>query len=70
MNYLGDLLMTLAWCLVTGFGSALPYVPLVFLVVLLIHRERRDFRMCAGRYGQDWEAYCRKVRWRILPGIY
>ena len=70
MNYFGDLLMGLAWCLPTGFAHPLPYFYFVYFVVLLIHRERRDDRMCLQKYGQDWEAYCRKVHWRIVPGLY
>ena len=39
-------------------------------VILLVHRERRDNNTCAAKYGEDWDAYCAKVPWRILPGIY
>jgi protein-S-isoprenylcysteine O-methyltransferase Ste14 len=70
MNYLGDWLMGLAWCLTTGFSSALPYSYIVFLTILLVHRERRDHDQCAASYGEDWKSYCRSVRWRIVPGIY
>jgi delta14-sterol reductase/lamin-B receptor len=70
MNYLGDLLMGLAWCLPCLFGSPLPYFYIVYFTILLLHRERRDHRTCAARYGKDWEAYCARVPYRILPGIY
>jgi Delta14-sterol reductase len=70
LNYLGDLLMGLAWCLPTGFEHPLPYFYIGYFVILLIHRERRDHAMCLQKYGRDWEAYCRKVRWRIVPGLY
>jgi protein-S-isoprenylcysteine O-methyltransferase Ste14 len=70
VNYLGDLLMGLAWCLPTGFRHPLPYVYVAFLAVLLVHRERRDHAACLAKYGQDWAAYCRRVPWRIIPGIY
>jgi Delta14-sterol reductase len=69
-NYLGDLLMGLAWCLTTGFQHPLPYFYVVYFAILLVHRERRDAAMCLNKYGPDWEAYCRKVRWRIVPGLY
>lgn len=42
----------------------------MYFVILLVHRERRDYVMCLQKYGRDWEAYCRKVRWRIVPGLY
>lgn len=70
INYFGDLLMGLAWCLVAGFNNALPYFYIIYFTMLLVHRERRDHEMCAAKYGKDWDAYCAKVRWRIVPGIY
>jgi protein-S-isoprenylcysteine O-methyltransferase Ste14 len=70
LNYLGDLMMALAWCLPCGFGSVLPYFYIIYFTILLVHRERRDHVTCAAKYGADWDAYCAKVRWRILPGIY
>jgi len=70
MNYFGDLLMALAWCLPCLFGSPLPYFHVFYFTLLLVHRERRDCGMCAVRYGKDWEAYCAKVRYRIIPGVY
>jgi protein-S-isoprenylcysteine O-methyltransferase Ste14 len=70
MNYLGDVLMGLAWCLTCLFGSPLPYSYFAYFVVLLVHRERRDNSLCAARYGTAWDAYCRKVPYRIIPGLY
>jgi delta14-sterol reductase/lamin-B receptor len=70
MNYFGDLLMGLAWCLPCLFESPLPYFYVIYSTVLLVHRERRDNAMCAMRYGKDWEAYCARVPYRIVPGVY
>jgi protein-S-isoprenylcysteine O-methyltransferase Ste14 len=70
MNYFGDLLMGLAWCLPCGFGSPIPYFYIVYFTILLVHRERRDNDMCAVRYGNDWDVYCEKVPYRIIPGVY
>jgi hypothetical protein len=70
LNYFGDLLMGLAWCLLTGFSRILPYFYIIYFTILLVHRERRDHAMCASKYGVDWEAYCRRVRWRIVPWVY
>jgi protein-S-isoprenylcysteine O-methyltransferase Ste14 len=69
-NYLGDLIMGLAWCLACGLTAPLPYFYIVFFTILLLHRERRDHRACAAKYGADWEAYTRRVRWRIVPWVY
>ena len=69
-NYLGDVLMAIAWSLPTGFRHAVPWFYPVFLAALLVHRERRDEAACRAKYGDDWMAYCRKVPWRIVPGVY
>jgi delta14-sterol reductase len=69
-NYLGDLMMGLAWCLTTGFSRVLPYFYIIYFVILLVHRERRDNDHCARKYGKDWETYTAKVPWRILPFVY
>jgi len=70
LNYFGDLLMGLAWCLPAGFSRPIPYFYIVYFSILLLHRERRDHSMCSRKYGEDWNAYCRKVPWRIIPGVY
>jgi delta14-sterol reductase len=69
-NYLGDLMMGLAWCLTTGFSSLLTYFYFIYFVSLLVHRERRDNDHCARKYGADWDKYTARVRWRILPFVY
>jgi protein-S-isoprenylcysteine O-methyltransferase Ste14 len=62
--------MALAWCLLTGFATPLTYFYAVYMIALLVHRERRDHAQCQARYGEDWTRYCAAVRWRILPGLY
>ena len=69
-NYLGDLMMALAWCLPAGFAHVTPYFYFIYFAPLLIDRERRDHRVCKDKYGADWDEYCRRVRYRILPGVY
>jgi protein-S-isoprenylcysteine O-methyltransferase Ste14 len=70
VNYLGDLLMGLAWCLPCLFSHPLPYFYIIYFLILLLHRERRDHALCLGKYGESWEKYCAQVRWRIVPGVY
>lgn len=53
-----------------GYAIPVTYFYLVYFAVLLIHREMRDEEKCMRKYGKDWERYCEKVRWRILPGVY
>uniref|UniRef100_A0A3Q2ECN1 Delta(14)-sterol reductase TM7SF2 n=1 Tax=Cyprinodon variegatus TaxID=28743 RepID=A0A3Q2ECN1_CYPVA len=69
-NYLGDLLMALAWSLPCGFSHLLPYFYVIYFTILLIHREARDERQCKAKYGLAWDTYCRRVPYRIFPYIY
>ncbi|MCA9772746.1 MAG: hypothetical protein KC466_10095, partial [Myxococcales bacterium] len=69
-NYLGDLMMGLAWCLSCGFERVLPYFYIIYFAILLVHREWRDGQHCAAKYGFDWKRYTARVRWRIVPGLY
>lgn len=70
LNYAGDLMGALAYCLACGFGHVLPYFYFVYMTILLVHRCYRDERRCLAKYGDPWRAYCRQVRYRIIPGIF
>ncbi|XP_071974383.1 delta(14)-sterol reductase TM7SF2 isoform X2 [Engystomops pustulosus] len=69
-NYLGDLIMALAWSLPCGLGHILPYFYVIYFTGLLIHREARDEHQCMKKYGLAWQEYCRRVPYRIFPYIY
>ncbi|XP_017392619.1 delta(14)-sterol reductase TM7SF2 [Cebus imitator] len=69
-NYLGDLIMALAWSLPCGVSHLLPYFYLLYFTALLVHREARDERQCLQKYGLAWHEYCRRVPYRIMPYIY
>ncbi|KAL4649211.1 lamin-B receptor [Arapaima gigas] len=69
-NYLGDLIMALAWSLPCGFNHILPYFYIIYFTGLLIHRDARDDKQCRRKYGSAWDEYCQQVRYRIFPGIY
>ncbi|MBP7735661.1 MAG: DUF1295 domain-containing protein [Spirochaetes bacterium] len=69
-NYVGDIMMALAWCLPCLFDSPLPYFYVIYFTILLVHRQRRDDTKCAAKYGKDWDEYRKRVPWRILPGVY
>ncbi|KAM9551918.1 delta(14)-sterol reductase TM7SF2-like isoform 1-T5 [Salvelinus alpinus] len=69
-NYLGDLIMALAWSLPCGFTHILPYFYVIYLTTLLVHREARDEAQCRRKYGSAWDDYCREVRYRIIPRVY
>ena len=69
-NYVGDLLMATAFSLTCGFDHLLPYGYLIFLTILLVHRTYRDDRRCRMKYGAAWDAYCARVPYRLVPGLW
>lgn len=70
INYFGDLLMGLAWCLPCGFDSPIPYFYSIYFTILLIHRDSRDDHNCSIKYGKDWDKYKKLVPYRIVPYVY
>ncbi|BCS02683.1 uncharacterized protein AKAW2_60947S [Aspergillus luchuensis] len=37
---------------------------------MIVHRCFRDEEKCADKYGSGWDEYCRRVPWRIVPGVF
>lgn len=70
LNYLGDLLLSLAFCLTCGTSHLLPYFYFVFMLILLLHRVKRDDERCRAKYGAVWQQYCDIVPYKLIPGIY
>lgn len=69
-NYVGDLIMALSWCLPCGVVHIIPYFYVIYFTSLLIHRQLRDEQQCRMKYKNDWDKYCKIVRWRLIPYIY
>lgn len=70
INYTGDWLMGLSWCLMTGYDSFIPYFYAIYFFILLIHRDKRDFNSCLKKYGPDWHIYCTLVPYRFIPKVF
>ncbi|GHF53204.1 hypothetical protein GCM10010218_38310 [Streptomyces mashuensis] len=70
LNYTGELLVYLSWTLLCGTASVLPYLLPAFLLVLFVHRAHRDDRRCRAKYGELWDEYCRRARFRMFPYVY
>mmetsp|Transcript_7520 Transcript_7520/g.11896 ORF Transcript_7520/g.11896 Transcript_7520/m.11896 type:complete len:174 (+) Transcript_7520:246-767(+) len=70
VNYFGDWVMAWSWCLPCGFDHIIPYFYAIYFAGLLIHREMRDEHACKIKYGKDWDKYCKKVPYHIVPFIY
>ena len=70
INYTGDWLMSVAWCLTTGVGSPIPYFYCTYFAVLLVHRALRDDHACAEKYGADWPEYKKRVPYLFIPYLF
>ncbi|CAF1608266.1 unnamed protein product [Rotaria magnacalcarata] len=69
INYLGDTLMATGLSLAID-GGIYPWLYPLYYVALFIARERTDNERCQEKYGRDWEEYCRRVPYRIIPFLY
>ncbi|MBP2400921.1 DUF1295 domain-containing protein [Streptomyces syringium] len=70
LNYTGELLVYLSWTLLCGAESVLPYLLPAFLLLLFVHRAHRDDHRCRAKYGELWDEYCRRARFRMFPFVY
>jgi len=70
INYTGEIGVYISFALCTGFGSPFPYLLPLSLLILLTWRAGRDDKRCRAKYGELWEAYCQRARFRIIPFIY
>ncbi len=69
-HYIPELTVAFLWCFPAGFDSILPYSYFIFLCILLTHRSIRDDRKCAAKYGVYWDEYCKRVAYKIIPGVF
>jgi 7-dehydrocholesterol reductase len=69
-HYVPEIILALAWSLPAGFTHFAPYFYVVFLTILLTDRATRDDKRCRKKYGVAWDEYCRRVPWKIIPGVY
>ncbi|KAK4250716.1 ergosterol biosynthesis ERG4/ERG24 family-domain-containing protein [Corynascus novoguineensis] len=69
-NYVGSITHTWASCLTCGGGHLLPYAKAILVTVMCVHRCFRDEARCKIKYADAWDDYCRRVRWRLLPGVF
>lgn len=70
LNYTGELCVYFAFILTVGFESWIPYLLLVWLLGLLLHRSWRDERRCRKKYGELWDQYVERARFSMIPFVY
>ncbi|MBW0495255.1 hypothetical protein O181_034970 [Austropuccinia psidii MF-1] len=69
-SYTADFVQTICWAACSGSGSFVPYFYPTFFLIMILHRNGRDFKRCSQKYGKGWEEYCRLVPYKYIPGIY
>ena len=69
-NYIGDVMMAVAFSLPCGVTHVLPYFYALYLPALLVHRALRDEARCRAKYGSAWDVYRAVVPARIVPGVW
>ncbi|KAL9036590.1 MAG: hypothetical protein Q9214_006063 [Letrouitia sp. 1 TL-2023] len=70
IHYTADLYFALAWALITGFQSPLPWFYPVFFAIMISHRALRDSQKCEAKYGEAWEEYKRQVPYLFIPYVF
>ena len=70
INYFFEILAAFMWSVPAGFESVYPYYYVIFLTILLVHRERRDDDRCYKKYGKYWIKYKTQIPYRIIKYIY
>jgi 7-dehydrocholesterol reductase len=68
-HYVTEITAAFCWSVPALFSHLSPYFYVVFLTVLLVDRAFRDDVRCRGKYGKDWDKYCERVPYKIVPGV-
>lgn len=71
INYLGEILMGTAIALSVGHPEVIwVWLYPLYYIALLLPRQIDDDKRCAIKYGELWQVYIKKVKYRIIPYLY
>jgi protein-S-isoprenylcysteine O-methyltransferase Ste14 len=71
INYLGEILQAIAIALAVGYpGVWMVWLYPAYYIALMLTRQADDDKVCKAKYGDLWDQYTRKVKYRIIPFIY
>jgi len=71
VNYLGEILMATGIALSVGYpGIIWVWLYPIYYVALLLPRQMDDDKRCAEKYGDLWNVYIKKVKYKIIPYLY
>jgi protein-S-isoprenylcysteine O-methyltransferase Ste14 len=71
INYLGEIIQAVAIALAPGyFGIWMVWLYPIYYVGLLLSRQADDDKVCRAKYGELWDEYTAKVKYKIVPRLY
>jgi delta14-sterol reductase len=71
INYLGEILEGCGIALAAGYPALwCVWLYPLYYVGLLFTRQMDDDKICRAKYGELWDAYTKKVKYRIIPFLY
>ncbi|MCL2443996.1 MAG: ERG4/ERG24 family protein, partial [Treponema sp.] len=78
INYLGEIIQACAVAAVAFvYGASVGYPAILgvwlypaYYVALMFTRQADDDVICKAKYGDLWDVYKKKVKYRIIPFIY
>jgi delta14-sterol reductase len=71
INYLGEILQAIAVALVLGYpGIWMVWLYPAYYIGLMLTRQADDDKVCKAKYGELWDQYTKKVKYKIIPFIY
>jgi len=71
VNYFGEIIQGIAVALAVGYpGVWMVWLYPAYYIGLLFSRQADDDKVCRAKYGELWDEYTSKVRYKIIPFVY
>ena len=71
INYLGEIIQAVAIALAPGYFEIwMVWLYPIYYIGLFLSRQIDDDAICQAKYGDLWDEYTSKVKYRIVPGLY
>ena len=71
INYLGEIIQAIAVALAPGYlGIWMVWLYPAYYIGLMLTRQADDDKVCRAKYGELWDQYTEKVKYKIIPFIY
>jgi len=68
INYLGEITQAIAIALASGyFGVWMVWLYPAYYIALMLTRQADDDKVCKAKYGELWDQYAKKVKYKIFP---